>query len=131
MPRKEGRPTKYRREFHPEDFINQSKRGKTFAQIAAGWELSRDTILEWQSKHPEFSGAVKKGRQFAEAWYMNLGQAAMLNQAKMDGKTIKVELGWFCWMTKNMFKWSDKISVEEEKRKRPLEELSDQELDQL
>jgi hypothetical protein len=104
-----GRPTKYDPKFHPKDFIEQSKNGKTLAQIALTWDLNRDTIHEWKKKHPKFSDAVKKGRQFCEAWYMNLGLAAMLGQAKSDGKPINVNLGYFCWLTKNMFHWSDKI----------------------
>jgi hypothetical protein len=87
-----GRPTKYDPKFHPKDFIEQSKNGKTLAQIALTWDLNRDTIHEWKKKHPKFSDAVKKGRQFCEAWYMNLGLAAMLGQAKSDGKPINVNL---------------------------------------
>ena len=128
-----GRPSKYRKDFHPENFILLSEQGKTFAQIAKAWKIDRDTILEWARRHKEFSGAIKRGRQVAEAWYMDLGHAAMLGQAKMDGQKISVNLGFFVWMTKNMFKWSDKVDVTEkpdQNANRPYKDLSNEELDE-
>jgi hypothetical protein len=109
---KVGRPTDYRKDYHPEDFITQSRRGKTFAQIAALWNIDRSTLFRWEKKHPEFRTAVKIGRELAEAWYIELGQAAMVNRAKIDGQIAKVDLGWFVWLTKNMFKWNDRQSHE-------------------
>lgn len=104
---KGGRPSLYRPEFHPEDFVRQSRDGKTFKQIAASWNIDRDTLLKWSKRHKEFNGTIKRGRQLAEAWYMDIGRSAMMGQVKIDGKLIRVELGWFVWMTKNMFKWGE------------------------
>lgn len=130
-----GRPTKYRPTFHPEDFVRQSRQGKTFAQIAAIWDVDRDTIQEWTKKHKEFSVAVKKGRQLAEAWYIALGQAAMVGKVMIDGEPRKVDLGFYVWMTKNMFKWHDKVQVEAKPisadEERPFKELSNETLTQL
>jgi hypothetical protein len=127
-----GRPTKYRKDFHPEDFIRLSEQGKTYAQIARAWKIDRDTIKEWRKIHPGFSAAVKKGRQLAEAWYMDLGQAAMVGVATLDGKKVSINLGMFVWMTKNMFKWSDQVKmVTDEDEDRPLRDLPDEELDNL
>lgn len=132
MAKGRGQPTKYRKDFHPNDFIALSKKGKTFAQIALIWDVDRDSLKEWAKKHPEFSAAVKKGRQFAEGWYIDIGQAALLGQVKIDGKPVKVELGWFVWMTKNMFQWRDKIEVKEKEIKpRPYKDVSDEELDKM
>ena len=105
---KTGAPTKYRPEVHIPDFIEQSKQGRNITQIAARWDIDKDTIYEWGKRHKEFSVALKKGRQLCEAWYTNLGQAAMMGQAKIDGKITKIDLGWYVWMTKNICKWSDK-----------------------
>ena len=104
-----ARPAKYLRKFHPGDFIRLSKGGKTLTQIALAWNVHRDTIYEWARRHKEFSDAIKKGRAFAEGWYMDLGQAAMVGEAKYDNKKINLNLGMFVWLTKNLFKWSDKI----------------------
>lgn len=109
---KVGAPTKYNPEFHPSDFIEKSKKGKTFAQIAASWDISRDTLWKWTDRHKEFSDAVKKGRELAEDWYMNLGQGALVGKAEIDGEPVKVDLGWHVWLTKNMFKWSDRQQME-------------------
>jgi transposase len=109
-----GRPPKYKKEFHPENFIELSKQGKTLAQIAFHWDIARETIYDWQKKHREFSYAVKRGREFSESWYMELGQTAMLNRAKVGGEKVNINLGMFCWMTKNMFNWSDKIESKSE-----------------
>lgn len=137
MPKKsatrgQGQPTKYRKEFHCEDFIMRSKQGKTLAQIAFAWDVDRDTVYEWAKVHKDFSDAIKKGRQYAEAWYMELGQAAMLGQARIDGKNINTNLGMFCWLTKNMFKWTDRVATEPERKPnehRPLKDMSDEDLE--
>lgn len=130
---KMGAPTKYRKEFHCSDFIAQSKQGKTLAQIAFRWDVDRDTVHEWAKVHKDFSDAIKKGRQYAEAWYMELGQAAMLGQARIDGKNINTNLGMFCWLTKNMFKWTDRVETENKDRNpesnRPHKKMSDEDLD--
>jgi hypothetical protein len=128
-------PTKYDKTFHPDDFLRLSKQGKTFAQIAKAWNIHRSTIIEWSQKHAEFSDAVRQGRELAEAWYMDLGQAAMLGTARVDKKPIQVSLGWFKWMTQNMFKWSINVDtnaiIEVPKDDRPLKHLSNEELDAL
>lgn len=128
-----GRPLKYRKEFHPQDFIRLSKQGKSLTQIALAWDIDRDTIYEWSKRNKEFSGAVKKGRALAEAWYMDLGQQAMIGMAYVNGQKVKMDVGLFVWMTKNMFKWTDKVVTLEEDptEERPLKDLSDEELDAL
>ena len=125
---KAGRPTKYRADFHPNDFIRLSKLGKNLTQIALEWDIDRDTIYDWGKKYPLFSGAIKKGRAFAEAWYVNIGQQAMMR----EGHGVNVNLGFYVWLTKNLFKWSDKVAVEPGgDEDRPLKDLSDEELDDL
>lgn len=126
-------PSKYRKDFHPEDYIRWSEQGKTLAQIAFAWKVDRDTIHEWKKRHSEFSDAVKRGRQVAEAWYMNLGQAAMLGQASVEGKKINVNLGFYCWLTKNMFRWTDKVELQDKPvtNHGPLKDVSDEDLDAM
>lgn len=108
-----GAPTKYNPEFHIPDFISKSKQGKHIKQIAAEWEISRDTIYEWGETHKDFSDTIRQGQQLCEAWYMSLGQAAIVGQAKLGTEKIKVDLGFFVWMTKNVCKWSDRSTVED------------------
>ena len=117
-----GQPTKYNREFHNRDFIEQSKQGRNVIQIAAKWDVARSSIYLWAEKHTEFSDTLKRGQDLCEAWYANLGQAALMGQASisepdpkdptgksMIKKPIKIDLGFYVWMTKNICKWHDKV----------------------
>lgn len=130
-----GAPTKYRKDFHNADFIRLSKQGKNITQIALEWDIDRDTIYEWGRKHKEFSVTIRKGRSCAEAWYTNLGQLAMIGEASVNGRKVKVDVGLYVWLTKNLFKWTDKVenkdSVDMYVSDRPLKHLTDQELDEL
>lgn len=108
-------PWKYKKDYHPRAFIELSRQGKCLAQIARDWDVARETIYEWARKYKNFSDSMKKGQQLCEAWYIELGQAAMLGNAKTkDGQKIKVELGFYIWMTKNICKWSDKVESKNE-----------------
>ena len=111
MAKKMGRPEVYDKSFHPQDFIEQSKRGRQVIQIATSWEVHRDTLYDWAKKHPDFSDAFKKGRQYCEAFWIDLGQSAMLGQAKINGEKIKVDLGFYCFLTKATLGWREKDSV--------------------
>lgn len=65
---------------------------------------------------------------------MDLGQAAMVGQARVEGKTVPVNLGMFCWLTKNMFRWTDRVEQQVgpvADKPRPLKHLTDEELDAL
>lgn len=104
-----GRPPKYRKEFHPEEYLRLSKSGKTLAQIAAVFDISRETVYAWAEKHKEFSDAFKKGKQLSEVWYMDLLQGAIIGKLPPG---VKFNLGAFCWATKNMFGWTDRVEQE-------------------
>jgi hypothetical protein len=108
-----GAPTKYQKDFHPQNFIELSNKGKCLAQIARAWNVHRDTIYEWAKKHPKFSDAIKKGKELCEAWYMDTGQAAMLGAVTIEGKPIRMNNGMFVWMTKNLFKWTNNIAIQD------------------
>ncbi len=102
-------PWKYDKDFHPSDFIRLSEQGKNIIQIAKVWKVDQSTIHDWINKYPQFSKSVKRGKEYCEAWYIDLGQAAMIGQATINGKPITFNLGAFVWMTKNVLKWSDKV----------------------
>jgi hypothetical protein len=109
---RERRPTKYKRDFHNEDFIRLCKKGKGIDQIALEWEVDRTTIYEWIKVHLEFSLTVKKGKTYIAGWYANLGQMAMMGMTGPTGK--KIDNTMFIWMTKNICKWSDKVEQKSE-----------------
>lgn len=122
-----GRPTEYRANFHPADFIRLSKEGKNFTEIACEWDLDRETLYHWAKKHPEFVGAIKKGRQYLESWYTKIGRSALLGKP-VEGTRQFANLGFYVWMTKNVLKWSDKVEIEETNID-VHEDLSDEELE--
>lgn len=105
-----GAPTKFNKEFHPKDFIAQSKQGRQVIQIATSWDVHRDTLYEWAKVHKIFSDAFKRGRQYCEAWWINIGMSAMtgnVRDPKDPTKTIKVDLGFYCYLTKATLGWRD------------------------
>lgn len=111
-----GAPTKYRKDFHPKDFIRLSKKGMTLTEIALEWDVDRDSIYEWGRRHKEFSVAIKTGRSFAEAAWTKLGRQAMMGpiEDKATGKKYNVNLGYYVWLSKNLFKWSDRVEEKQE-----------------
>ena len=106
-PKLTGRPTTYKKDFHPQDFLRQSKSGRQVIQIATSWDLHRDTLYEWAKVHKDFSDAFKRGRQFCESFWMDLGMSAMTGSAKMNGEKVKIDLGYFCYLTKATLGWRD------------------------
>ena len=122
---KAGAPTKYRPDFHNDEFLRLAAEGYDIRMIAFEWRIARATIYEWANAHKEFSDTLKRGKEFSEGFYMKLGFAAMKGD-RVNGKTPN--LGFFAWMGKNMHNWSDKVEqtfVEE----RPLEEITSEELE--
>lgn len=104
--RKRGQPTKYRPAFHPKSYIELSSKGWSRAQICAEWDIDADTMLEWKKRHPEFSGACKKGDQKRQAWFTKFGMAMAAGSIKGGNVTA------FIWMSKQVCGWSDKISMD-------------------
>lgn len=65
MKDKGGRPAKYNPEETPKVARTVTGEGKTLAQLAQLLGVNPDTITDWQKKHPEFSVAIKLGREDA------------------------------------------------------------------
>jgi hypothetical protein len=108
---KVGRRTPYRAKFHNQNFLELSKQGKNITQIAAAWGVDRTTIYEWAKVHKDFSHTVEAGQALMEAWYTNLGHAAILGGTIKgpDGKPVPIDYRFFKWMTQNVCKWSEKV----------------------
>lgn len=49
------------------EVIELGKQGKSKAQMARHFDVSRDTIYEWAKSHPEFSDALTRAMDYAEA----------------------------------------------------------------
>ena len=73
---KVGRPTLYRPEYC-ETVIELGREGKSLVQMAAHFDVSRPTISEWASEHPEFSKALDRAKVHAQNWWENQAQTGM------------------------------------------------------
>jgi hypothetical protein len=68
-----GRPTKYRR-VYCDKVVEHTKSGASLTSFAAEIGVSRDTISEWMSKHPEFSVACARAKACSGAWWERQGR---------------------------------------------------------
>lgn len=98
-----GRPTKYREDFHPEDFVRRSKAGESITEIAAEWEVSRQRIYDWAERHEVFRDAIKKGRDYLDAYFHKVFKAMMY------GKIPNANITAAIFLAKNAVKWTDRI----------------------
>ncbi len=77
---KEGRPTKYRADFHPDDFVEQSRQGNTIAEVLESWDISKPTFYNWARTHDDFFNAIKKGRLYLEAYWTRVLKQSIFGQ---------------------------------------------------
>ena len=63
---KKGRPTDYDPEYHPEKAGGLALLGCTDEEIAKFLDINPDTLYEWKKRHPEFSEAIKDGKENAD-----------------------------------------------------------------
>lgn len=70
-----GRPSVYKPE-HCQTVIKCGKQGKTLAEMASALNVNRATVNDWREKHPEFSSAIKRGLEEAQAWWEQKGREA-------------------------------------------------------
>lgn len=68
-----GRPSKYKPEYC-EAIVEHMKGGASATSFAASIGVSRSTITEWASEHPEFSAAVTRGKAMCAAWWETLAR---------------------------------------------------------
>lgn len=71
-----GRPSDYDPAFC-ERVIDLGKQGKSKAQMAAHFDVSRQTIDNWAQAHPEFLEALNRAMAHCQAWWEDKGMAGM------------------------------------------------------
>ena len=83
-----ARPTKYNAKYHVPWAKSLAMEGLTEKQIADSMEIAMSTFSKWKNEHPEFSEAVKKGKEPADAEVeLSLYKRALGHTAK-DKKVI-------------------------------------------
>lgn len=102
-----GRPTKYDSSFC-EKVIESGQAGKTLAGMAEDLDIDRATLNDWMEIHEEFSRAVKRGLQKAQAWWEDQGRIATFGG--IDGFNATS----YIFQMKNRFKddWREKVETE-------------------
>ena len=71
-----GRPTLYDPAYC-ERAIEAGKAGKSYAWIAAEFDISKQTLYDWMAAHPEFLDAMTRARGYAQRWWEDAGQEGM------------------------------------------------------
>ena len=98
-----GRPSKYKAEFC-QQVIDAGAEGKTLAEMADDLDVDRSTLNDWIDAHEEFSRAIKRGLEKAQAWWEMKGRVATFGG--VDGYNATS----FIFNMKNRFPddWRDK-----------------------
>lgn len=102
-----GRPTKYKPEFC-EVVIRVGEQGDTITAMAEACDVHRETLHDWMEAHQEFSAAVKRGLQKAQAWWERKGLEMAVGIEDGGNPTT------YIFNMKNRFKedWRDKHEVD-------------------
>lgn len=97
-----ARPTLYKDEFC-DVVVAAGAEGKTLAEMAAEIGVDRATVRDWVENKPEFSRAVKRGLDKAQAWWESEGRKATFGGSPGFNATS------YIFQMKNRFRddWSD------------------------
>jgi hypothetical protein len=108
-----GRPKKTIEDLPPnwEEVIGLYDEGASDTEVKVTLGLSNDLWARLVKEEPEFSEAVKRGREKSKAWWERTGRIALRDKEFSF-------TGWYMNM-KNRFGWRDKHEVEVED-KRPI-----------
>lgn len=68
-----GRPSLYRPEYC-EQIVEHMSDGASILSFAAKIGVSRATIDNWAKEHPEFLGALQRGKSACAAWWESVGR---------------------------------------------------------
>ena len=111
------RPTDYRPEFC-ERVIEYGKQGKSKTWMAAEFDVTKQTLLNWERAHPEFLDAMTRALQFSQMWWEDKGQEALAKpvfQASMWSRSMAARFP-DDWREKQDIDLNGKIQVTEVKR---------------
>lgn len=74
-----GRPSEYDPSYC-DAVIDLGREGKSKAQMAAAFDVSRQTIDNWAAAHPAFLEALNRAMAHCQAWWEDQGQTGLLTQ---------------------------------------------------
>ena len=87
--------------------LELGKEGASKAEMAEAINVARPTMDAWIAKHPEFSYAVERALQSAQAWWERKGRIATFDSSGFSAPS-------YAFNMKNRFPhdWRDKQEVE-------------------
>lgn len=102
-----GRPSLYKPEYCDAVVAHMSE-GASLTSFAASVDVSRDTVSEWASAHPDFSVAVKVGKAKCAAWWEKRNRQSAESGAPPGANTLII------FGLKNMApdEWADKQQID-------------------
>jgi hypothetical protein len=74
---KKGRPTKYKQEFC-DTVISVGEAGGWLSEMAEACDVHRSTMDEWAANYPDFSEALMRAKQKAQAWFERMGREGLV-----------------------------------------------------
>lgn len=79
-----GAPTLYDPRYHPQSYIELSRKGRPKFEICATWGIDRGTLHDWSTskKRPELIHAMKIGDELRTAWWASEGEKLALGKTK-------------------------------------------------
>jgi hypothetical protein len=98
-----GRPSKYLEEYC-DQLISAATDGYSVTAFAGMIDVSRDTLYEWSSKHPEFSDALNKAKAKTAIYWEN--------RLRTAGSSAEVTASIFALKNRVAAEWRDKQDIE-------------------
>ena len=142
-----GRPTKYKPEYCQQAY-EQSVNGATIRQLAAFFNVNRDTILEWKKVYPEFRERVEAGKEKADGvieqsiyqmakgyiteevhFTTHKGVVTPTKYLKYHKPDIRAAIFWLCNRGGNDWCSSPQFHAPEEEKPRYIFKLGDKEVE--
>lgn len=94
--------SKFDAKVHPLLFIDLSRQGMSEVEIAASFEIGKDTLLKWAERYKEFATAFEIGQALHEAWWLQQGKSGLHNVRNFNTVLFK-------FLTGNKLGYSEKI----------------------
>jgi len=127
--RKPGRPTKYKPEFAEQAYGMCLLKGMTDEELANYFGVATSSIYEWKKEHPDFSEAIKKGKEIADVSVATALRDRALGYSHPEDKIFLHEgepvivpttkhyppdtAAAFIWLkNRHPERWRDKVEVE-------------------
>lgn len=122
-----GRPTKYKEEYN-EQAYKLCLLGHTDEELASFFEIATSTLYEWKLAYPDFTEAIKKGKEFADVdvvqslYNRAIGMTIKKQVVKGEGAIVEIEdeippdtTAMIFWLkNRQPKKWRDKQVTEHE-----------------